>query len=61
MFELYSTDEYGVSYVAEAYETLEQAKSMLEEALGYAETPAEAYRIKGYLDQVYEELAYCED
>ena len=61
MFELYGTDEYGVSYVAEAYETLEQAKSMLEEALGYAETPAEAYRIQGYLQQVYEELAYSED
>ena len=58
MFELYETDEYGVSYVAEAYSSIEEAKAMLETALDYAETTEQAFRIRGFLAQVYDELAY---
>jgi hypothetical protein len=56
MFELYETDEYGVSYVAEAYDSIEEAKAMLETALDYAETTEQAFRIRGFLQQVYTEL-----
>jgi hypothetical protein len=57
MFELYDEDEYGVSYVAEAYDSIYEAKAMLETALDYAETTEQAFRIRGFLAQVYTELA----
>ena len=57
MFELYDEDEYGVLYVAEAYDSIYEAKAMLETALDYAETTEQAFRIRGFLQQVYTELA----
>jgi hypothetical protein len=57
MFELYDEDEYGVLYVAEAYDSIYEAKAMLETALDYAETTEQAFRIRGFLAQVYTELA----
>jgi hypothetical protein len=58
VFELYSIDEFGVAYVAEAYETIHEAKSMLEEALSHARTPEEASKIQGFLHQVEDELLF---
>jgi len=58
MFELFDVDCYGVAYVAEAYSSIEEAKSMLEEDLSYAETPEQAHRIQMYLTQVYEEMTF---
>jgi hypothetical protein len=58
MFEIFDVDCYGVAYVAEAYETIHEAKSMLEEALSYAETPEQAHRIQMFLTQVYEEINF---
>ena len=58
MFEIFDVDCDGVAYVAEAYETIHEAKSMLEEALSYAETPEQASRIQMFLTQVYEEINF---
>ena len=58
MFELYDVDCNGISYVAEAYETIHIAKQMLEEALTHAKTLEEASRIEMFLSQVYDELFF---
>jgi hypothetical protein len=58
MFELYDVDCDGIAFVAEAYSSIEEAKSMLETALGYAETPEQAAKIQSYLVQVYDELLF---
>jgi hypothetical protein len=58
MFELYDVDEFNVVYVAESYSSIEEAKSMLETALEYAETPEQAAKIQSYLVQVYDELLF---
>ena len=57
-FDIFDVDEFNVAYVAEAYEDIHQAKSMLEEALSYAETPEQAHRIQMFLTQVYEEMTF---
>lgn len=59
MFELYDTDEYGVSYVAEAYDSIYEAKAMLEAALDNARTVEEAHRVQGFLQQVYSEMTFA--
>jgi hypothetical protein len=59
VFELYSQDEAGVWYVAEAFDSAAQAKAMLEEALDNARTVEEAHRLQGFLSQVYEELSFA--
>jgi hypothetical protein len=58
VFELYSIDEFGVAYVSEAYDSIHQAKQMLEEALSHARTPEEASKIQGFLHQVEDELFF---
>ncbi len=58
VFELYDVDCDGIAFVAEAYSSIEEAKSMLEEALHYAETPEQAHRIQMFLTQVYDELLF---
>ncbi len=58
MFDIFDVDEFGVSYIAEAYDDIHQAKEMLETALGYAETPEQAAKIQSYLVQVYDELLF---
>jgi hypothetical protein len=58
VFEIFDVDEFNVAYVAEAYDDIHQAKSMLEEALSHARTPGQAHRIQMYLTQVYDELNF---
>jgi hypothetical protein len=57
MFEIYAVDEYGYSYVAAAYDSAQEAKEALEDALDRARTVDEAFGIRNALCQVYEELA----
>jgi hypothetical protein len=58
VFELYDVDCDGIAFVAEAYSSIEEAKSMLEEALSYAETPEQAHRIQMFLTQIYDEMNF---
>ena len=58
VFEIFDVDEFGVSYVAEAYDDIHQAKQSLEEALDHAQTPEQASRIQMFLTQIYDEMNF---
>jgi predicted RNase H-like HicB family nuclease len=51
-FEIVDRDECGMGYVVASFESREEAREALEDALSCVETLREERRIRGYLDQV---------
>jgi hypothetical protein len=58
VFEIWTKDKNGNSHVTEAFDSVHDAKVLLEAALNGTRNPEDAARIMEALGQVYEELAY---